>query len=452
MTPTLYPPSPKGKPWRHLLAYFRDPLGFLMRMVRDYGDIVHFMFGSQHFYLINHPDYIQDVLETHHRNFIKRRGLKPLLGNGLLTSEGEFHRRQRRRIQPAFHPQRFARYGAVMTDYASRMRDGWKDGATLDIAQEMRQLTLAIACKTFFGVDMESEMAVSGELINAVMEFYSPATKAIPRLLARFPLFSRHRVAKARTRLDAVIHRMIHKRRSSELHGDDLLSTLLHLQKADDDGGELSDSQLRDEVATLIFAGHETTANALTWTWYLLSQHPEVEARLHAELDSALSGRLPTLDDLQHLRYTEMVLAEALRLYPPVWVVVRQAINDSEMGGYLMPAKSLVYMSQYVMHRDSRYFPDPSLFDPQRWTPEVTAERPRFSYFPFAAGPRGCIGERFSWVEGVLLIATLAQQWRLRLVPGHPVELQPRITLRPKHGMRMMMGRRRPVLVAQGIG
>jgi cytochrome P450 len=235
---------------------------------------------------------------------------------------------------------------------------------------------------------------------------------------------------------------MIRERRASGEDRGDLLSMLLLAQDEEDNGGGMSDRQVRDEAMTLFLAGHETTANALTWTWYLVSQHPEVEEKLHAEIDAVLADRLPTADDVAQLRYTRMVLSEAIRLYPPAWAMGRRVLGDYEVPPYRIPANSLIFLSPYVMHHDPRYFPNPDAFDPQRWTAEAQVERPKFSYFPFGGGPRQCIGEGFAWMEGVLLIATLAQRWRLRLVPGHPVALQPLVTLRPKYGMRMVAERR----------
>ena len=247
----------------------------------------------------------------------------------------------------------------------------------------------------------------------------------------------------AKAKLDAVIYRLIEERRRSGKDRGDLLSMLLLAQDVEGDGGRMTDVQLRDEALTIFLAGHETTANALTWTWYLLSQNPEVETKLHAEIDEVLGGQLPAFEDVARLKYTEMVLAESMRLYPPAWAVGRRAVNDCKIGGYFVPKKSLVLMSQYVMHHDERYFHEPLHFKPERWTADERERRPQFSYFPFGGGPRRCIGEGFAWMEGILLIATLAQQWQMRLVPGHPVALKPLMTLRPKHGMRMTVVRRK---------
>lgn len=447
MTTASYPPGPKGKPlFGHLFAFRRDPIGFLMSIARDYGDIVHFRVGPQNVFLFNHPDYIKDVLVTHSRNFIKSRGLertKVLLGEGLLTSEGDFHHRQRRLIQPAFHRQRIAAYAVIMTDYGARMGERWQDGATVDIAQEMKRLTLAIAGKTLFNADVESEANEIGDALTVAMDEWRTRVLPFSELFDKLPLPGNRRLQRAQNRLDATVYRIINEHRASGVDQGDLLSMLLRAQDEEGDGGQMSDKQLRDEALTILLAGHETTANALTWVWYLLSEHPDVERMLHAEIDRVLAGSPPTFDNVPCLQYTEMVFAEAMRLYPPAWILGRRAIGDYEVANYLLPAGSVVFMSPYVMHRDPRYFPDPLTFDPRRWTPESRASRARFSYFPFGGGPRQCIGEGFAWMEGVLIIATLAQKWRMRLVSGHPVELQPLVTLRPRYGMRMILERRK---------
>ena len=304
------------------------------------------------------------------------------------------------------------------------------------------RLTLAIVGKTLFDTDVEQEADSIGGALTELMELFRLLLLPYSEYLEKLPLPPVRRFQKVRGRLDEIIFRIIAEHRRSGVDRGDLLSMLLLAQ--DEDGGErMTDTQLRDEAMTIFLAGHETTANALTWAWYLLSEHPEVEATLHNEIDAvvAADGR-PQFADLARLPYTEMVLTEAMRLYPPAWVIGRLAIRDYEAGGYLIPAGSLVFVSQYTMHRDRRYYSDPERFDPERWTPEARSARPPFAYFPFGGGPRRCIGEGFAWMEGVLLIATLARHWRLRLVPDHPVKLHPRITLRPKYGMRMILERR----------
>jgi cytochrome P450 len=420
----------------------------MIAMAGDYGDISHYKIGPQHLFLFNHPDLIRDVLVTHQKSFHKSRGLeraKRLLGNGLLTSEDDFHLRQRRLAQPAFHRQRIATYAITMTEFAERTRSSWHDGQTVDMHTEMMRLTLGIVAKTLFDADVDSEAAEIGNAMTNAFESFNYAMLPFTEYLEKLPLPAVKRFNAARDRLDQTIYRMIGERRASGGDRGDLLSMLLLAQDTEGDGTGMSDLQLRDEALTIFLAGHETTANALTWTWYLLSQNPKVEARLHAEVDSALGGRLPSFDDLQRLQYTRMVLSESMRLYPPAWAIGRRAMGELEFRGYTVPAGSVVLMSQFIMHRDPRFFNEPDRFDPERWTPEAMAQRPKFSYFPFGGGARVCIGEQFAWMEGILLLAVLAQQWRMRLVPGHVVDLQPLITLRPKYGMKMTLERRRPL-------
>jgi cytochrome P450 len=445
MTAAVRPQGPKGKPMvGSLFEFRRDPIGFLTTLAQTYGDIVHFKLGSQDVFLLNHPDYIRDVLVTNSRQFHKSRGLeiaRRFLGNGLLTSEDEFHRRQRRLVQPAFHRDRIAAYGGVMADYSARLAQRWQDGATVDMAQEMMRLTLSIVAKTLFDADVEAEAREIGQALTDVMQVFRRVTMPFSDVVDRLPLPSNRRFRRARERLDATIYRIIHEHRARGTDRGDLLSMLLLAQDEEENSGGMTDLQVRDEAMTLFLAGHETTANALTWSWYLLSQNPDAETRLHEELDAVLKGRLPTLDHVPGLRYTEMVFSEAMRLYPPAWAIGRRAMSPYQVGEYLLPERAIVLMSQFVMHHDPRFFPDPNRFDPDRWTPEAQAARPKFSYFPFGGGPRVCIGESFAWLEGVLVLATLAQKWSMRLVPGHPVEIQPLITLRPKHGMRMNLRR-----------
>ncbi len=445
---TLYPPGPKRcVPGLQLLAWRRDPLAFLLNVARDYGDIAYFKIGPQRVYMLNHPELVKDALVTHHDYFVKGRALqraKRLLGEGLLTSEGAHYRRQRRMAQPAFHRQRIASYGAAMVELAARASDRWRDGQTVDVAHEMMRLTLAIVGKTLFDADVESDAGEVGEAMTNLMEMFGLLLLPYSELLEKLPLPVTRRFSRARSRLDNIIYRIIDERRASGADRGDLLSMLLLAQDEEGDGAGMSNEQVRDEVMTLFLAGHETTANALAWTWYLLAQNPEAESRLHAELDAVLEGgRLPRMEDLAALRYTEMVVSESMRMYPPAWVVGRLATRDYDVAGYRAPAGSLILMSLYVLHHDERYFPDPYRFDPERWTPEAKESRPPFCYFPFGGGPRRCIGESFAWTEAILLVATLARRWRLRLVPGHTVKTDPRITLRPgKGGIKMTLEKR----------
>ena len=421
-----------------------NPLDFFANLARTYGDISSYRMAGEQLFLVNEPRLIRDILVTHNRNFTKSRGLersKRLLGQGLLTSEGAMHLRQRRLMQPAFHRDRIAGFGDLMVGYADRMRRSWSDGATLDISGEMNRLTLSIVGKTLFGVDVESQAAAVGEALTAVMESFWMMMLPFAEVLERLPVPRLRRARLARARLDAIIYRMIADRRASGGDHGDLLSMLLAAQD-EDDGGVMTDQQVRDEAMTIFLAGHETTANAMMWTWYLLGGAPEVEATLHAEVDRVLQGRLPAMADLPALHYVERVVTESMRLYPPAWIIGRRAIDEYQLGDYVAPPRSILVMSPYIMQRDPRFYADPERFDPDRWTPEFRAALPRFAYFPFGGGPRQCIGESFAWMELILLVATIAQQWRLRLVPGHPVVPQPLITLRARHGMRMTVEQR----------
>ncbi len=400
-----------------------------MQVAREYGDIVAFKLGRQDVVLLNHPDYVKDVLVTRHRQFHKGGPLqraKRLLGEGLLTSEGDQHLQRRRLAQPAFHRARIAAYARAISDHGARTGARWQHGATVDMAGEMMRLTLGVVSKTLFDADMEAEADELAQAFAEALEYYNLVTWT-PEATERF--------ARVRHRLDTLVYRLVDERQQSGSDRGDLLSMLLAEH-------HMTNEQLRDELMTIFVAGHETVANALTWTWYLLSQHPEAETRMHAELHEALWGRQPDYNDLVHLPYTRQVFAESMRLYPPGWVIGRTALSDYEVGGYVVPAGTVVLISQYVMHRDPRFYPDPERFDPDRWTPEAVASRPKYAYFPFGGGVRQCIGESMAWMEGVLLIATLAQDWTPRLLDGHPVGTRPLVTLRPRHGMKMTLQKR----------
>jgi cytochrome P450 len=437
------PRGPKNLPVvGHLPAFRAHPIDFLMKMAREYGDLPYFRLGPQHVYLVNHPELVREVLVTNQANFTKSRALqraRVLLGQGLLTSEGQFHLRQRRLAQPAFHRERLAAYASVMSEYGVRLRDRWTAGSTLDVSQEMMRLTLAVVGKTLFSAEVEEEASEIGDALTTVLKMFRMLMMPFSEYLEKLPLPSVRRFDKARARLDQTIYGLIHERRRSREDTGDLLSMLLLAHDEEADGSGMTDQQVRDEALTLFLAGHETTANALTWTWYLLSQNPECERRLHEEIDSALSGRVPAMRDLPQLRYTEMVFAEAMRLYPPAWAIGRMSKGPFELGGIKIAGKSICIVSPYVIQRDSRWFPDPERFDPDRWATEARDARPKFSYFPFGGGARVCIGERFAWMEGVLLIAAIAQKWKLRLASDQRVEPLPLITLRTKYGMRMIV-------------
>ena len=403
--------------------------------------------AREHLFVASDPAVIRDVLVTHNQNFHKSRGLeriKILLGEGLLTSEDAFHLRQRRLMQPAFHRDRIAAYASTMVSYADRVRRGWTSGTTIDVAREMSRLTLLIVGKTLFDTDVESQAREVGEAMSGLMNSFWTLMLPFGETLQRLPIPHIRRGRKARERLDDIIYGIIRERRADGGDRGDLLSMLLMAQDDEDKGRGMTDRQVRDEAMTIFLAGHETTANALTWTWYLLSQSPVEERRLHDEIDNVLQGRPPTVADVERLPYTTRVVTESMRLYPPAWLVGRRAVNEYSIGGYYVPPRSIVVMSQWIVHRDARHYVEPERFNPDRWTPEFKAALPRFAYFPFGGGPRQCIGESFAWMELVLLVATLAQQWRFELVPGHPVVPQAAVTLRPKYGMKMTVNARQP--------
>lgn len=429
-------------PGQLLVQLRRNPIAFMTNLAQEYGDVAHFKVFSQRVFMFNHPEFIREVLITRQRNLIKGRALqkaKRLLGEGLLTSEGDFHLRQRRLLQPAFHQRRLENYAAVMVDYANRLNGRWQEGATVDMHAEMMRLTLAIVGKTLVNADIEADARDIGQALDTLVQLFDRIMFPLANILEQLPIPATRRLNGALEQLDGIVYRLIEERQREGDLGD-LLSMLLSAQ--DEKGRNMTAVQVRDELLTILLAGHETTANALTWTWYLLSQFPDVAGTLHDELAAVLQGRLPTPSDLAALPYSRMVLSESMRLYPPAWAIGRTAVANCTIGGYLVPAGSAVFISQWVMHHDARYYPEPFRFDPLRWTPEGQAGRPQFAYFPFGAGPRYCIGESFAWTEMILVLATLAQRWQPWLQPKQSVALQPNITLRPKYGMKMVLNRR----------
>ena len=402
---------------------------------RDYGDIVTMRYYNFRVFFISHPDYIEQVLVTDNRKFIKGRILrknKQLFGNGLLTSEGDFWLRQRRLAQPAFHRGRVASYADTMVRYASRIASEWRNGEERDIHAEMMRLTLSIVAKTLFDADVDREAKRVGHALEAIMQLNSDFRKLIltPTWL---PTPRKIRATIATAKLNRIVYRFIEERRASGVDNGDLLSMLLAAR--DDDGSRMTDRQLRDESITIFLAGHETTANALSWTWMLLAQNPNVESKLHEELDRVLGGREPTVEDLPNLRYTGQVITESMRLYPPAWGMARVAIDNTEIAGYPIPKGCGVSLAQWVVHRDPRWFDAPLEFRPERWEGDLMKRLPRFAYFPFGGGPRQCIGNNFAVMEASLLLATLAQQFRISLTPGREIIPAASITLRPKTGI-----------------
>ena len=424
----------------HFLQFRRDPTGFL-RKLSDLGDISSFKVGKQQAFFLNHPDLARDLLITNNAKFVKGRALqraKRLLGEGLLTSEGENHLRQRRMIQPTFHREKIKSYAESMIYYAAKMRDEWQDGDERDIDKEMMRLTLQIVGKTLFSANVEDEADQVGTALTTIIEMFNYMLLPFSELLEKLPFPHVKRFNQAKETLDSIIYGIINERRASGEYQSDLLSMLLEAQD-EESGGKMTDEQIRDECLTLFLAGHETTANALAWTFYLLSQNPEKEAKLRDELMLVLqNGRIPSVEDLPNLKYTESVFAESLRLFPPAWTLGRLTIEEHEYGGYRIPKGSLVLTSQFIIQRDRRFWDEAETFLPERWEKQTIKEAgKKYIYFPFSSGVRGCIGEGFAWTEGVLLIAALLGKWKLKLSPDQKIAMNPLMTLRPKFGMKM---------------
>ncbi|WP_117595471.1 MULTISPECIES: cytochrome P450 [Haloprofundus] len=427
-----HPPGPDGLPLLgSAIASIRGGLAFSERMAREYGDVVHWEDPAGHVYQLNHPDDIERVLVHNNQNYEKgdefQKVLGPLTGNGILNSEGEEWRRNRRLVQPSFHPDRIQVYSEMMTDLTGNVLDEWEDGEAYSIHEEMMELTLRIVTKALFGVDIDEYV----DEVEAAIEAFLPATTSLPNVLLPedVPLPSRRRMANARDTLDRVVDDIIQQKKGSP--GDhDVVSMLLAAR--DEDGEPLSERQIRDEAITLLAAGHETTAVSMTYTAFLLSQHPQIEAKLVAELDRVLGGDLPTMADLPELTYTERIVKESMRLYPPVPRIVRESVDADVLGGYRIPPRSKIMLNQWVVHRDARWYDDPLAFDPERWTDEFERSLPRLAYFPFAAGPRRCIGDRFAMLEARLILAMMYQRFHLELVSDRSIEVIPTVTSRPK--------------------
>jgi len=459
----IFPPGLRmNLPFYLFYKFFKpgNPI-LLFEHLRRYGRAAHYRILFRDVVLFNDPADIREVLIDKAASFGKDRTqkrMKILLGEGLITSDGERHKRGRRIAAPAFHRQRIQRYATQIVDLADAVSRAWQPGQPIDIAAEMMRLALQITARTLFDTEVTAEIQVINDQVNIVMDLYNYLI-AMPRaeLLLDSPLPAMRRFRHAKARLDEVVDLMIERRRSEtssegglEERGD-LLSMLLAARddqaendQAEGNGLSLSADEARDQVLTLFLAGYETVANLLAWTWFLLGQNPLAEERLHDELELVLAGRGPTLEDMPRLEYTAMVLAESMRLYPPAWAMGREVLEDVSIGPYRLPKGAMVFFSQYIVQRDPRWFPHPERFAPERFTAEAKAARPRFAYFPFGGGGRQCIGESFAWMEATLALATIAQRWRLALVPGQNIEPQPKITLRPQNGIRAI-----PILLAR---
>jgi cytochrome P450 len=441
----MVPPGPRGLPVFGMLpAVRRDPTGVFLRAARRFGDVVYFKIGPRRGYLITNPADIRHVLQDNARNYHKSplyQKLRMSIGNGLLTSEDDFWLRQRRIAQPAFHRQRVAGLAGVMAQAARETADQWQSkasaGRPVDVDEEMMRFTRTVVLRALLGSDLGPFTAKIDEAWVVINEYVGNSFWSLG-LMERFQRAKARRFEDARVVLRQAVDYVINERRRHPKESADLLSMLMDAR--DEDTGErMTDEQLRVEVTTFLLAGQETTSLALTWTWYLLSQHPAARQRLEQELDSVLAGRPPEYSDLARLPYTRMVVDEAMRLYPPAWGFSRQALADDTLGGYRLPSGWLAFVIPYVLHRLPAYWKNPETFEPERFSPEHSADRPKFAYLPFGAGPRQCIGNQFALIEAHLSVATLAQRYRLQLVPGHRVEPWPLITLRPRFGMSMII-------------
>jgi len=425
-----------------LPAVRRDPTGVFMRAAHRFGDVVYFKIGPRRGYLITNPADVRHVLQDNARNYHKSplyQKLRMSIGNGLLTSEGEFWLRQRRIAQPAFHRQRVAALAGVIAQAARETADEWQpiasDGRPVDISDEMMRFTRTVVLRALLGGDLGPFASKIDQAWVVINEHVGNSFWSLG-IAERFQRANARQFEEARVVLRQAVEYVINERRRHPRESADLLSMLMNARD-EETGDRMTDEQLRVEVTTFLLAGQETTSLALTWTWFLLSQHPAARQRLEHELDTVLGGRAPEYSDLAQLPYTRMVVDEAMRLYPPAWGFSRQALDDDTLGGFQLPRGWLAFVVPYVLHRLPAYWKDPEAFEPDRFSPERSAERPKFVYLPFGAGPRQCIGNQFALIEAHLSVATLAQRYRLQLVPGHRVEPWPLITLRPRYGMPM---------------
>ena len=446
MVAAAIPQGPRGgRLTGNMREFNRDSLGFVERCAREFGDVVPTRFLYVPALFLFHPDHIEYVLATGSKNFIKAASLRSpffrrLVGNGLVTSEGDFWRRQRRLAQPAFHRDRVEAYARTMVAYAERMLEQWRDGGTLDAHEEMMALTRAVVAQTLFSADVSGDSREIGAALSRLVRPFAEQATLKWILDNRLPTPAHLRFNRDVRKIDRFVYRLIEERRASGEETGDLLSLLLAAR--DEDGSAMTDRQLRDELMTIFLAGHETTALALTWAWRLLAQNPEAEARLGAELDEVLEGRAPTVADLPRLRYAEWVVKESMRLYPPAWAVGRECVRECEVGGYRIGKGMQVFGFQWVIQRDARWFADPLAFRPERWGDESISRLPRYAYFPFGGGPRLCIGNYFATMEAVLILSTIARRFRLRLANGPAVEVLPALSLRPKHGLQVVLDTR----------
>jgi cytochrome P450 len=439
-------PGPRGLPLLgNVLDAWRDPLELFVQTHRTYGDVARLRFGPFAYYLLNDPAHVHHVLVESHANYTKSRnyrGLRFVVGQGLVTSEGDFWRRQRRLAQPAFHRQRLGAFVTMMAGDTEKMLDRWdrSERAEIDVHEEMMHLTFRIVGRTLFSTDVEGDAQAIGEALTRAIRWANEYVEAVVHAPPWFPTPDNVRFGRAKKTLDDLVFRIIRERRESGADPGDLLSMLMNARD-EESRAAMTDAQLRDEVMTLVLAGHETTANALSWTFYLLSRHPDVARRLKNEVTDVLGGRAPALEDLPRLVYTRQVIEESLRLYPPAWILERQAIASDTIGGFEIEKGAIVGISPWSIHRSTKLWDNPEGFDPDRFRPEGAAARPKLAYLPFGAGPRFCIGNAFALMEAQIIVAMVMQRQVLDLVPGHPVVPEPLVTLRPRHGIRMTLRR-----------
>ncbi len=428
-----------------------DMLQFVKDTQPQFGDFHYTKFGWVSFYMITDPDLMHEILVERPEEFYKLKLIKyalgPFLGNGLLTNEGDFWKRQRKLAQPAFHSKRIENYANIMVDYTRRMLAGWRTGETRRLDREMMKLTLNIVAKTLFDADVSGDADHVGDLLTRILEASNNRINSAVQLPDWLSTPKTRQMHKDIAELDVIIQRFIDERRQSGDDKGDLLSMLL--QARDDDGNAMDDKQLRDELMTIFLAGHETTAMNMTWTWYLLMEHPEVMSRLKAEVDAAIGDRPATMADLGNLKYAEMVVKESMRLYPPAASVGREPIHDLELGGYTIPKGALLTLSIYGLHRNPKVFANPEAFDPERFSPENEKTIPRYGYLPFGAGPRVCIGNSFAMMEARLILATMVQQAELSLVPGQTIVPKQLVTVRPANGIEVKVKMRESEKVAE---
>lgn len=431
--------GPRGDPLvGNLRAFRRDVLGLMCDSARRYGDLVRFHIGPMVVHLVNHPDHIEHILQTHAHNYDKNTRssakLRAICGDSLLTTNDKPWQRRRRLMQPVFHRQRIAHYAAEMTRCTAARLEHWHPGQPLDVASEMMRLTYTIVGKTILGADVSPESDAVEHAMDTMLTHTYRRWGNIMDMPDWIPSPGNRRFRRALADVDRVVYRIINEHRTLPQHGYTGLLSMLMEARDEETGAGFSDTELRNETITMLLAGHETTANALTWSFYLLAQHPDVAEQLRTELAVVLAGRVPTIDDLPRLKFTSMVIQESMRLYPPIWAIERRVIAGDVIGGYRIPAGSSIVISPYVLHRQPEYWPEPDRFDPQRFEGD---KRPA-AYIPFGAGPRYCIGNEFAMMEARLIVAMVMQSFRLTLEPGHPVEPNPCITLRLRHGLRMI--------------